>query len=177
MNKAKVSAAVTMMTLIATLGTACVPERSLTFDKLAINCKQLPRSEFEHLLTIEASKAGLDNRAAGDTTKIEFNVDRASTQDALISVYSDRAGPVPLYHGRFLSAVSVFPPSELFSRGGMDNLHFSFFDLKSGSICTQMQDGGGLYWEKNKTLRIEFLSEREIDPDIGTPIGHRVHLD
>ncbi|UOF17345.1 hypothetical protein IEQ11_12250 [Lysobacter capsici] len=142
-----------------------------------IRCQQLGRGEFDELLKEEASKGVARATEGGQAKKISFNIDSASAQDVLISVYSTRSGETPLYHGKYSNTVEVLPSSDLFRDGGMDNFYFKFFDQKNARVCSQMQDGGAAYWEQGKNIRIEFLPQKDIDPDIGRPIGHRAHLE
>lgn len=145
------------------------------FDNVrSINCRQLDPSTFAKLTQAEEAK-GSSRAPEAPPVRIDLNIE--SNPEILVSIYSHRSGDTPLYHGKLLDAVEVFPQRDLFQRSGLDNLHFKFFDLKNLRVCSQMQDGGATYWQPGKAIRIEFLREREVDPDIGTPIGHRVRLE
>lgn len=160
--------------LVFTLASCSKPETISNLE--SINCQQIERSEFENILQDE-TKLGILAALSGAPVKMRFNIDTAEMKDVVLIVYSSRAGEVPIYRGPLTDVIQLFPKPELYDQGGLDNLDFKLFDLNKTKICRQQQDGGTQYWERGKNILIEFLAEREIDPNFGTPLGHKVHLE
>lgn len=149
-----------------------------TIDSLkSINCQHIERSELDVILKDQTKHAALPTGTGEQAVKVRFNIDATTMKDVLLVVYSGRTGESPLYQGPFADEIDVFPSPELYDQEGLDNLDFQFFDNNNQRICRQQQDGGTQYWKRGKNILIEFLVERETDPAIGTPLGHKVHLE
>lgn len=178
MTAARAPGNLVIAALVLAMATSCSKEAPMKLaDLQSIRCQQFDRGEFDGMLKEEVSKGVLRAMESGRATRISFNIDRASAQDVLVSVYAARAGAMPLYHGKVVGTIEVYPSNDLFRDEGMDNFHFRFFDQKNARVCAQMQDGGAVYWRRGRNIRIEFLPRKELDADIGRPIGHRVHLE
>lgn len=171
---ANILIAVTAATFIA----SCFRENPAVLDNFkVINCQTLSNEDFGEEIKAEAAKGVVRADSGKPATKILFDLDDAANQDVTVSIYTDRAGPAPLYHGKLTRSIEVHPANELFREmEGKDNMHFTFFDAKRLRVCSQMQDSSAVYWQEGKNIKIEFLQSKELDPEIGTPIGHRVHL-
>jgi hypothetical protein len=150
----------------------------------AMNCESRPPAEFAARIAEESARVPYTAKDAESSFPVtfHFNLDEAVLSDTVMTIESTvtrlKAGNALLYRGPYKETLVLRIDKELFDEGreGLDNFGFAFFNRQNREICVQEQDSGALYWKPNANVYIDFLDRRELDKEIGTPVGHKVRI-
>jgi hypothetical protein len=150
-----------------------------------MSCRPRTSAEFEARMVEESARVlytPRDEKSSFSAT-VHFNLDEDLLADTMMTIESMtadlRAGNGLIYRGPYKKSILLRLGSELLDDGGLgvDSLSFRFFDRGSHEICIQEQDSDAQYWKPNANVYIDFLDHRELDPEIGTPIGYKVRVE
>ncbi len=141
----------------------------------ALNCTEASQSQLDSVMKQEMARVSYVARDGLPTkdVRFEFNLSRPAMENVFVSVTSQKSRR-SIYRGDFVPEFVVRAGADLFEDEGYDTFKFVFINPASRQICAWEQEAGGRLWRTDTPISIEFLPQREMDKETGTPIAWKL---
>lgn len=140
-------------------------------ETAAFSCYRLSQSDVADLVkgaTVPPPSVNPRNRPAATVNLLLVGLPSRHAPDTLMRVLSSRIN-APIYQGTPTNRIPVQVSDQLRGEDGGDNLRFELLSPGTRSICVSEQQRAVNVWRAGQTVRIEFLTDPQLDELTGTP--------
>lgn len=135
----------------------------------AFKCYKLSPSDFQDITADEKLQPPPGAQSDADLRIVELSLKNLPSQRyPLMRVRSSRIDAM-VYQGPQVDHIPVQVGRQLRGEDGGDNLRFELLDPANHSICVSEQQRAFNVWQAGPQVKIEFLSEAQVDEATGTP--------